>query len=97
MLKAIGVAILGIVMAIGALAVGGLEKTVVKPESFSDSSDILVITKKYAFSKEKGDWKILYIDLGIYPGNISSDKIAFNTFERKPVKYTEKFNPLMGN
>ncbi|MDI3519505.1 MULTISPECIES: hypothetical protein [Thermoanaerobacteraceae] len=37
--------------AIGALAVGGLEKTVVKPEFFSDSSDMLMITKKHAFTK----------------------------------------------
>lgn len=65
MLKAIGAAILGIVMAIGALAVGGLEKTVVKPESFSDSSDILVITKNMLLQKKRVIGKY-YILIWVY-------------------------------
>ncbi|MGB9780315.1 hypothetical protein [Caldanaerobacter sp.] len=55
----------------------------------------LIITKKYAFVKEKGEWKIFYIDVGIYSSDTSLDKMAFTTFEGKALEYVDKFNPLI--
>jgi len=64
-------------------------------KEISSYHEELVIARKYAFVKEKGEWKIAYIDVGIYSSETPLDKMAFTTFEGKTVEYVDRFNPLI--